>query len=160
MPHPILIAAMALLQAPDDAVTLHGIGALRIGASEAELGRMGAVREDPPDDESDCTYWHLPDRDGLALMVAGGRLVRIDIQDAAYRTRSGAHVGMGEAEIRALYGRAMRVQPHPYEGPEGHYLVYRAASEPYGMIVETDGRTAQSLRVGLWENVQWIEGCS
>ena len=38
--------------------------------------------------------------------------------------------------------------------------VYRARGEPYGMIVETDNGRAIALRVGYWENVQWIEGCS
>ena len=58
---------------------------------------------------------------------------------------------MTEAEIRRLYP-AMRVEPHPYTGPEGHYLVFRARGEPYGLIVETDpdsGRATQ-LRVGTW----------
>lgn len=69
---------------------------------------------------------------------------------------------MTEAEIRAIYGAAMQVEPHPYTGPEGHYLVYRARNEPYGMIVETNPETgrASSIRVGRWDAVQLIEGCS
>jgi hypothetical protein len=95
-------------------------------------------------------------------MVVGGRVVRIDIENPAYRTVSGAHVGMREGEVRAIYGAAMRVEPHPYTGPEGHYLIYRARAEPYGLIFATDyqnGRT-DGLRVGLWPYVQLIEGCS
>jgi len=83
-------------------------------------------------------------------------------EDARYRTASGARVGMSEAEVRRRYGPAMRVEPHPYTGPEGHYLIYRARGEPYGLIVETNYETgrAGSIRVGLWRYVQLIEGCS
>ena len=88
-------------------------------------------------------------------------MVRIETEDRRYRTASGARVGMTEGEIRRLYP-GMRVEPHPYTGPQGHYLVFRARGEPYGLIVETDpdsGRATQ-MRAGTWEAVQLIEGCS
>ena len=155
----ILLVALAALSAP---VTLHGVGELRIGMPVAQLRRMGAAMEQNPIEEGDCNYWHLRGRGGIALMVVGGRVVRIDIDNPAYRTPAGAHVGMREAEIRALYGSAIRVEPHPYTGPEGHYLVYRARAEPFGMIFATDYRTGRvdSFRVGLWRYVQLIEGCA
>jgi hypothetical protein len=64
------------------------------------------------------------------MMVVGGRLVRIDVAGARYRTRSGAAVGMSENDVRAIYGRLMMIEPHPYTAPERHYLVYRALGEP------------------------------
>jgi hypothetical protein len=69
---------------------------------------------------------------------------------------------MREAEIRSLYRTAIRVEPHPYTGPEGHYLVYRARSQPFGMIFATDYRTGRvdSFRIGRWRYVQLIEGCA
>jgi hypothetical protein len=158
-----MIATMiALALAAEPPVTLHGIGDLRIGMPAAELRRRGGIEDPNPLDEGDCNFWHLPGRDGLDFMVVGGRVVRIDIQSPGYRTQSGAHVGMSEAEVRALYGTAMRVEPHPYTGPEGHYLVYRARSKPYGMIFETHDETgrAETMRVGLWDYVQLIEGCA
>ena len=145
----------------DTPVTLHGLGDLRIGLPlEALRTRFAAAPEYEPDPESNCSYWASPAYPGVAMMVVGGRLVRIDIDDARYRTRSGAAVGMTEREIRALYGAPMRVEPHPYTSPEGHYLVLEARDEPYGLIFETDGNRAISFRVGYWDNVQWIEGCS
>ena len=107
----------------------------------AALRRMGATEDENPLEEGDCNYWYLPGRPGLALMVVGGRVVRIDVERPAYRTASGARVGMREAEIRAIYGAALRVEPHPYTGPEGHYLIYRARAEPYGLILETNYET-------------------
>ena len=158
-----LIAAAAMLADPWDApLTMHGIGDLRIGTPVAALRAMGGTEERYPDEDVDCAYWRTERWPGLAMMVSGGRIVRIETEDARYRTASGAGVGMTEAEITAIYGSAMRVEPHPYTGPEGHYLVYQARGEPYGMIVETDYETgrAGSIRVGLWEAVQLIEGCS
>ena len=158
-----LIAALLLAAEPWDApLALHGIGDLRIGTPVAALRAMGATEERYPDEEVDCAYWRAPRWPGLAMMVSGGRVVRIETEDPRYRTASGARVGMTEAEIRAIYGRALRVEPHPYTGPEGHYLVYRARSEPFGLIVETNYETgrAGSIRVGRWQAVQLIEGCS
>ena len=157
---PELIAVAALSAPWDQPLTLHGIGPLRIGTPVAALRRMGATGEAYPDPEVDCSYWRAPQWPGLAMMVSGGRVVRIETQDPHYRTASGARAGMTEAEIRRLYGAAMRVEPHPYTGPEGHYLVWRARREPYGLVVETDGRVATQVRVGTWEAVQLIEGCS
>lgn len=158
-----LIAAALLLSEPWDApLTLRGIGNLRIGTPVTRLRAMGATGENYPDPEVDCSYWQAPQWPGLAMMVSGGRVVRIETEDARYRTASGARVGMTEAEIRAIYGRRLRVEPHPYTGPEGHYLVYHARGEASGMIVETNFETgrAASIRVGRWRAVQLIEGCS
>ncbi len=155
-----LIAAAALAAPWDEPMTMHGIGSLRIGTPVAALRRIGATGENYPDPDIDCSYWRTPRWPGLLMMVSGGRVVRIETEDRRYRTASGARVGMTEAAIRRLYGPAMRVEPHPYTGPQGHYLVYRARSEPYGLIVETDGQRATQIRVGTREAVQLIEGCS
>jgi hypothetical protein len=152
-----------LAAAPWDApLTLHGIGTLRIGMPVAALRRMGATGEAYPDPDIDCSYWHTARWPGLMMMVSGGRVVRIETEDRRYRTASGARVGMTEAEIGRLYGGAIRVGPHHYTGPEGHYLTYRARGEPYALIIETDPGTGRAInmRVGRWEAVQLVEGCS
>jgi hypothetical protein len=158
----LIAAALALAEPWDAPLTMHGIGDLRIGTPVAALRAMGATGEAYPDPEVDCSYWHAPNWPGLAMMVIGGRVVRIETDDPRYRTASGARVGMTEAEVRSIYGHAMRVEEDPYDGPEGHYLVYRARGEPYGLIIETspETRRADSMRVGTWEAVQLIEGCS
>ncbi|HYD11263.1 MAG TPA: hypothetical protein VEC11_00280 [Allosphingosinicella sp.] len=155
-----LIAAAALAAPWDAPLTFQGIGPVRVGTPVAALRRMGATGENYPDPEIDCSYWRTPRWPGLLMMVSGGRVVRVETEDRRYRTASGARVGMAEAEIRRLYGPAMRVEPHPYTGPEGHYLVYRARGAPYGLIIETDGQRATQVRVGHWDAVQLIEGCS
>lgn len=153
----VLLAAAA----PDAPVTLHGIGELRVGlGAQALRDRFRASREEGFDPDESCSYWRSPDYPGLGLMVVDGRLVRIDIDEARYRTASGAQVGMSEDRMLALYRGRMRVERHPYTDPDGKYLVYEARDEPFGLIAEThDGRVI-SMRVGYWDNVQWIEGCS
>lgn len=163
----LIAASMLAAAAPEEMapVTTRGLGALRIGMPTATLRARGAVATETPETQGACHYWRMPGPVGsygrIGLMVVGDRLVRIDIYDPAYRTWSGAGVGMLEADIRRIYGRAIQVRPHPYTGPEGHYLIYRVRGDRYGMIIETDpdsGR-AEMMRVGLWEYVQWIEGC-
>lgn len=154
--------ALAAAAAPADApVTLHGVGELHIGLPLAELrSRFGATPEYEPDPEMNCSYWQAPAFPGLGLMVVDDALVRIDVNDARWSTRSGARIGMREREIRRMYGAQMRVEPHPYTDPQGKYLVYEARDEPFGLIFETDNGRIISYRVGRWDNVQWIEGCS
>jgi len=155
-----LIAAIAVGSATvADPVTLHGIGDLRVGMPLSQLRQLGAVEDYPSDEDVDCSYWTIPDRDGLSLIVSGHRLVRIDIRSDQYRTLSGAAIGMDPTQVRRIYGRRLKIEPHPYAAPEGHYFVYRAKREPYGMIFETPGSRVESFRVGLWDQVRLIEGC-
>jgi hypothetical protein len=152
---------LAILVGEPEPVTMQGIGSLRIGLPVAALReRFGATLAEGQDPDDHCTYWTSSPHPELGLMVVGGRLVRIDIDTAAYRTRSGVRIGMSEREIRGIYGARMRVEVHPYTHPDGKYLVYQARGEPYGLIIETDHGRAVSMRVGYWESVQWIEGCS
>ena len=155
--------ALAAAAPGDTPVTLQGIGPLRVGLSlDALRRRFGATSEygPYPDPEVDCEFFRSPAFPGVSMMVTGGRVVRIDIDDRRYRTRSGARIGMTEGEIRAIYGRQMRVEPHPYTDPVGRYLVYEARDEPFGMIFETQEGRAISFRVGYRDYVSLIEGCS
>ncbi len=55
----------------------------------------------------------------------------------------------------------VRVEPHPYTGPEGHYLIVTSPNDSmYRLIFETDGKHVVSYRAGLRPVVDWIEGCS
>ena len=159
----IAAAMLAAAQQPDAEapVTTRGVGALRIGMPAAALRRLGAEPAETPETEGGCHYWRLRGGDRIGLMVIGDRLVRIDIYNPAYRTYRGAGVGMTEAEIRRIYRGTMQVRPHPYTYPDGQSLIYHAAGDRYGLIIETDAGTgiAEMMRVGYWRHVQWIEGC-
>jgi hypothetical protein len=158
----LLALALGAAAPAPELMTLRGLGPLRVGLGVTQLrARFRATAGEPyPDAEVDCAYWTSPLYPGVQLMVSGGRLVRLETEDRRYHMPGGARVGMAEAELRARYGARMRVEPHPYMGPEGKYLIVRARDEPLGLIIETwDGR-ARSMRVGYWRSVQLIEGCS
>ena len=154
-------AAAGTAPTSEDPVLMHGIGSLRIGLKADALERRFTARPADRDfeTENDCGYWTSPRLPGLSLMVVDGRLARIDVNDPAWRTRSGARVGMDQQQMLDLYRGLMRTEPHPYTDPEGKYLVYRARHEPFGLIAETSDGKVRSIRVGYWKNVQWIEGC-
>lgn len=155
-----LLAFLALAVAsPWDApVTPRGVGAVRVGMSIAALERIGAVRDrlSPEREEDDvyCATWRFPGHPGLAAMMTGGLVVRIDIDSPAYRTRSGMRVGMAEAEVRALLGAGARVGANP------RHLTLRARGSPYGMLVETQDGRALRIRVGRWPHLTYEGGCS
>ena len=156
-----MVLALAAAAPGDTPVTLQGIGPLRVGLGLAELRRrFGATSENGPHPDGNCEHFASPAFPGVSMMVVDGRVVRIDIDDRRYRTRSGARIGMTERQIRAIYGRQMQVEPHPYGDADDHYLVYDARDEPLGMIFETNDRRATSFRVGYRDYVSLIEGCS
>lgn len=146
-----------------EAQALDRLGAIRIGATLDELAREGAIvegRDEPLSEDATCGYARFRGLPEVAAMLDGDRVVRIDVWTARHATLGGVRVGQGEAEaLRRLGGRA-KVEPHPYTGPDGHYLVVHEAGAPRGLILETDGATVQSWRIGRWEEVQWIEGCA
>jgi len=98
----------------------------------------------------------------LGLMFAHGRVVRIDVYGRGIRSVNGVGVGDTEEKVKGVYRGHITVEPHPYEGPSGHYLRYSppAGHKGYGMIFETDGTKVTSLRVGTLAAVALIEGCS
>jgi len=145
---------------PAIADTLDRLGPLRIGATLRDLGRDGVALagRDEPQEGSSCGYANFQRLPDVSVMLDGERVVRIDVSGPQHATPGGVRTGMSEAEAIKRLGR-VDIRPHPYTGPEGHYLVVHREGEPRGLIVETDGKTVQTWRIGQWEQVQWIEGC-
>ena len=146
----------------DERASFDRLGAIRIGATITELQRDGLTlaKRDDPMEGSTCGYAHFKDMPDIAVMLDGDRVVRIDIGDKQHETLGGVRVGMSEADALKRLGGKAKVEPHPYTGPEGHYLVVHDEGAPNGLIVETDGKEVGSYRFGAWEQVQWVEGCS
>lgn len=147
-----------------------GMGDIRIGITAAELkDRFGArLRFDSdPANPDGCALYGVPEYPGLDMMVVEGRLARIDVgngkdpgkHDPRYATEAGATIGMRTADIRKIYGPMLTVEPHKYN-EAGQYLMVQTANGRHGLVFETDGNIVQTFRVGRWEEVQWVEGCS
>ena len=155
--------------ATDWTVHLRGAGPVRVGMSVADVRRVlgdSHARLDGNDPEvplAECAYLRshaIPN--GLGLMFAEGRVVRIDVYEAGIRTASGVGVGDTEDRVKQLYPGRITVEPHHYD-PQGHYLVYSPADtteREYGMVFETDGRKVTSFRVGTLAAIALVEGCS
>ena len=155
---------MAASQSSDPwVVTLRRAGPVWFGMSIAQAEAALGERFTPGAGEA-CRYLRTSGMPtALRFMAEGRRIVRADIDSSGIRTRSGATIGMTEAELRALYPGRIRTEPHKYTGPEGHYLVYRpreAADTNYRLIFETDGQRVLNYRVGLRPAVEYVEGCS
>ena len=55
----------------------------------------------------------------------------------------------------------IRVEPHAYTGPEGHYLVYLApVVRMFAVVFETDGTRVTTYRAGRQPEVMYVEGCA
>ena len=137
-----------------------GAGPVRIGMTmEALRSALGLERGGPAGECEYVTPTGAPK--GLTVMVAEGRVVRLDIaRDSAASTSVGVHPGDREKRVRKLLGPSIDVTPHKYvEG--GHYMTApTSADETTWWVVETDGRRATAVRMGVKPQVDWVEGCS
>ena len=76
-------------------------------------------------------------------------------------TAEGAGVGDTETRVLALYRGRVRVEPHKYMGPEGHYLVVSVVDDSLAAIIfETDGKVVTMFRAGRRPAVEYVEGCA
>ena len=92
-------------------------------------------------------------------MVEDGRIVRVDVRDHRVVTPRGARVGMSLDTVRALYGNRLRTLPHKYN--DGHYLIFVAAEDSLRRLVfETNADTITTWRMGLFPQVEYVEGCA
>jgi hypothetical protein len=142
---------------------MDGVGLGRVGMTVAAAERvLGAAKIERLEVGASCGYANfakLPE--GVWFMVAGDTLVRANVDGEGVRTVEGLGVGSTEAEVRAAYGGRVTVEPHPYVGPVGHYLVVTDPDRPaLLMIFETDGTKVTSFRAGRLPEVRLIEGCA
>jgi hypothetical protein len=140
------------------------LGPVRMGMTVAQVrGALGGTarvdRIDPGESCGHVVFSALPE--GLSFMVAGDTVVRAEVRVPGVWAEGGGAVGMLEAEVLSRYRGRVRVEPHPYMGPEGHYLVVDdAARRGLRMIFETDGSRVTAVRAGRLPEVDLIEGCA
>ncbi|HEX7239265.1 MAG TPA: hypothetical protein VF263_03285 [Longimicrobiaceae bacterium] len=157
-------AAAPAAEAPPPApapwtVTPDGAGPVRVGMSVEELrGALGGAVE-PDSAGGECGYVRPRGGPaGVAFMVVGGRVARVDVDSAGIATAEGARIGDAEPRIQQLYPGRMEVQPHKYT--EGQYLVVTPADSTRRLVFETDeGGRVVRFRGGRLPEVEWVEGC-
>jgi hypothetical protein len=139
-------------------LTLRGMGQLRVGMTFAQIERAtGRAMNWEYGDYRGCEYWDLRGAPrGMALMMAYGRLARVDVFRRAWRTARGIRIGDTAGKVRRRYG-VVRSRPHPYD-PGGRYLIVGRGGRR--MIFETNRRgRVTSFRGGRSREVGYIEGC-
>jgi hypothetical protein len=145
-------------------VTPAGIGSLRAGMSITDAGAaLGASLDRPTGGDSlSCSYVTWPGApEGVALMIEGGKVVRVDVTAPAVATLEGAKVGDAEARIDALYAGRLTKGPHKYTA--GKYLTVApatAADSGMRVIFEVDSGVVTRYRSGQMPHVAYVEGCS
>ena len=129
-------SAVTTTTSPDYGLTatsrlrLDGIGAVRVGMTLTEASRAigKPLRVDPnsgPDPRS-CGFAEPPGGPDVSFMVIDGRVERVDVYEGSpVVTVSGLGLGASEAEVMRVYGRNLRIQPHPYSRV-GRYLIYES----------------------------------
>lgn len=153
--------------APSEAPwTLHldGIGPVRVGMTIADVERLlgGVARVDRIEPGDECGYAYVAGvPDGISFMVSGDTIVRTHVNAAGFPDEAGLGVGSTEADVLARRAGMILVEPHPYTGPEGHYLMVDNPARPgFRLIYETDGQRVITLRAGRLPEADYIEGCA
>ena len=143
---------------------LDGFGPVRVGMTLAELEPLlgGTVRIERIEPEDSCGYAYLSALPaGTSVMLDGTTVVRVNVDTTGIVTESGIGVGDAELDVLARYAGRIRVEEHPYTGPDGHYLIVEDPARPgFRLILETDGRIVISFRAGRLPEVDLIEGCA
>ncbi|NET00615.1 MAG: hypothetical protein F6K62_04485 [Sphaerospermopsis sp. SIO1G2] len=158
-------------------VAINGIGSIKVGMNvpEAALTVENRLYVSYGGSEG-CYYLRLDGKlKDVSFMVTKDEtksrqkyltsdvIARVDIDNPKITTISGAKIGDSEARIKSLYGQQIKVEPHPYAYPDGHYLIFvpqDQADKNYRLIFETDGKRVTRYRVGKLPEVNYIEGCA
>jgi len=150
------------------AVTIHGIGPVRLGMTVEAAARAAGVAliSSGESGTPGCSYVHPQGQDDeIGFMVIDGVIARVDVwQDSPVKTVSGIGIGSTEAEIIARFPGQIEVTPHEYT--DGHYLTFvprDAADRNYRIVFETDSaenNRVTQFRAGRLPEVNFIEGCS
>lgn len=137
-------------------VTAAGLGPLRAGQTIAQANT--AVGGGFSGSTANCTYAVWPKAPaGVAVMLANGRVARVEVRSGSTATSAGARIGDSEARINSLYAGRVTSSPHKYN-PGGHYLTVTGGGANR-IIFETDGSSVTNYRAGRTPEVEQVERC-
>lgn len=141
-------------------VTPGGIGAIRTGMTTDELRRVAGDFTAPT--SPGCAYVRpasVPP--GVSVMLADGRVARIDIDSAGVRTDAGVSVGDSSATVSSAYQGRVTTMLHKYV-TGGEYLNVRPASpgdSTLRIVFESEAGRVTRYRTGRVPEVEWVERC-
>ena len=147
-----------------DTVTTGGLGPVRLGMNNQQANEAAGYGLQLEYIDDFCSYLLAePVLDNVGFMMTDGIIRRVDVFPGSnITTRSGAKIGMTEAEIKGMFGDKIETSGHPYVAG-GKYLTFVPVDEEdknFRVIFETDANgIVTSYRAGRLPEVGWIEGC-
>jgi len=141
-------------------VTANGIGPLRAGMTVAQANSaIGGGFAAPKGYSGGCGYAVLTKApSGLAVMLDGGKIARVEVRSGGIATAAGARIGDAESRIKSLYAGRLTSTPHKYVSG-GHYLTVTPSGSANRIVFETDGSKVTEYRSGATPAVEQVERC-
>jgi hypothetical protein len=139
-----------------------GFGSIRTGMTLAEASTAVTQRFPVRQDTTQTCELLRPHAfpAGVSMMIERDTVVRVDVDAPQIATDSGVHVGDTETALRAAYHDRLRVEPHKYNGPAWHNLIFEPSGDTLHRIVfESDGKQVRSMRGGVRPAVDYVERC-
>jgi hypothetical protein len=142
---------------------MSGLGDVAIGMSRAQVEALGHrvepddVLYDPEHPET-CWEGRIGGLDHVIAMFEGNHLVRLTVTSADIPVEGGARVGMAEADVQALYGGRLSVEPHHFDA-DGHYFKLFSDDGSRALVMQTDGAKVTLVQAGEARAAQYVEGC-
>lgn len=139
-----------------------GIDAVKIGMNLVQLNTVLHEKFTLPkdNDEQDCYIDGPAAHPQVSFMILNGRLARIEVDRRVVSTEAGIQVGDSEERVKQVYGSSLKVTPHAYTGPQGHYLTTRSADGRYGIRFETDNGKITARYAGRFDAIQYSKAAS
>jgi len=141
-------------------VNERGIGPLRAGMTVAQAkSAIGGGFAAPKGYSGGCGYAVLTKApSGLAVMLEGGKIARVEVRSGGIATAAGARIGDSESRIKSLYAGRLTSTPHKYV-TGGHYLTVTPSGSANRIVFETDGSKVTEYRSGATPAVEQVERC-
>jgi hypothetical protein len=138
-----------------------GVGPVRIGMSLAQLSTTLHERFPIPEDKEEqrCFYVNPANHPGVGIMIEEGRVTRVDVERRGTSTSEGVRVGDSETYAMEVYDQKLKVEPHAYTAPKGHYLTIHSSDDRYGIKFETYEGKIVKFYAGQLKAISYIEGC-
>jgi hypothetical protein len=159
----VVTVAIISISLADDGWVIRedGVGPVKVGMNLSQLNMVLHEKFSMPasKDDQGCFYVEPTKPSQITFMIEDGLLSRIDVVKAGISTAEGIHVGDSEAHALQVYGPRLKVEPHAYTGPDGHYLTIRSSDGRYGIRFETEKGKIQIFYAGRFDAVRYIEGC-
>lgn len=136
-----------------------GLGPVRIGMTVAEVGAaLGRRIQSLGGPRAPKCEIYAPEGgpDGVAFLVGGDRLLRVDVIAPGVMTTEGLGLGQTEADAKRRYGGRL-TSTASTSSVGGHVLTFAAGN--LRLVIETDGKVVTSMRAGQVPEVETFLGC-